>query len=119
MSFSAMQKQDVIMTELKSQCCKSATLHGMLAARAAVDGSDVLLSLSNVDVLNFASEIYSEIYSKKAEIGTSPKGGRRKIITFRTPALEKFLSSLDSRISVNERCTGCKAAFIRGVFLAS
>ena len=119
MSFSGEQKKDVISAELKSQCCKSATLYGMLAARATVDNGCVQLSLSSDDVLRFASEIYTEIYSKSSEITTSQKGGRRKLLTLKSHALEKYVQSLEDGITVNERCPGCKAAFIRGVFLAS
>lgn len=119
MSFSLEQKKDVISSEPKSQCCKSATLHGMLAARATACSGKVELSLSSSEVLDFASAIYSEIYSKKAEIATSLKGGRRKILSLESSTLEKYIFSLDKQISVNERCPGCKSAFIRGVFLAS
>lgn len=119
MSFSTEQKAEIISTEMKSLCCKTAILQGMLSARAVLTDGNIIFSSSSCEILNFTKALLGEIYSKEASFLRSEKGGRRMILSFRSPALAKYVTSLDEGIHFTEKCPGCKAAFLRGVFLAS
>ncbi len=119
MSFSSEQKKEIVISEMKNQCCKTALLQGMLSARAALSSGIISLPSSSEEILEFTRGVLTDVYFKEASIVIPENGGRRKLLTFRSPALEKFLTSLCDGISVNEKCPGCTPAFLRGVFLAS
>jgi len=118
MSFSSVQKSEIISQTLKNACCRKAMLQGMLVSRAELDHGMITLSLDGMDTAEFFGNLVFECYSKIVNISTSSKGGRCRIVSFASPAAEKYLNSFYSgEYYFTEKCSSCQSAFLRGLFL--
>ena len=120
MSFSQKQKADIISQPIKTSCCKTAFLQGVLAARGhAVDG-EIHISIDGLESIEYVTNLIFDIYSKSAEV-TSPKsGGRRKLLIFHAKSAEKYLNEINNgKMLHHEKCDLCLSSFLKGVFLAS
>ncbi len=119
-SFSNLQKEKIISEHFKSPCCRKALLQGVLYTRAYICDSEIRLSLSGEAVIEYVTRLISNIYGNIPEVKTPSYGGRAKLISFKSPACEKYLLSLDSSNAIYERkCNKCRSAFLRGVFLGA
>ena len=119
MSFSEEQKTEILATEIKNKCCKAALLQGMLSSRAFFDDSKIVFPSSSSDVIQYASALLSEVYSKSSCVNVPLNGGRRRFLTFECQSLEKYVFPNYQKAEPNERCAACRSSFLRGVFLGS
>ena len=121
MSFSHEQKLETIKQfAAKPQCCRRALLEGLLASSSVISDSNVILSFGSEEVAILAEELVMEAYSKEALRVSSPRGGRRRLVSFRSNAAIKYLHGIDSTgIAHFEKCADCSAAFLSGVFLGA
>ncbi len=119
MSFSSEQKEEIMTEPIKQLCCRRAFLEGVLASRAYVSEGNVVLPLDGEDTIAFIGELIEDVYSRTAELLSPSKGGRRKLMVFRSRSAEGYLTGLSSGISFSEKCRSCLSEFLRGVFLAS
>ncbi len=119
MSFSQEQKSEIISQPIKSACCRRAFLEGILSSRATVEDHNIYISLDNADAISFVGELIFEIFSKKAEIIKSPRGGRRILMCFSSKSAERYIDSVTGgEISFSSKCQMCHSYFLKGVFLA-
>lgn len=120
MSFCSEQKNEIISQMPKASCCKRAILQGVLAAKGLLDGTNITLSVDTRATADFVCELIHEIYSKTPEVGTSARGGRRLLISFSSPAAEKYIKALSSGGECHKSgCAACQSSLLRGLFLAS
>ena len=120
MSFSQDQKMGIIAQSVKASCCKRALLQGILSVRAHVNGGNILVSVDSTDTASFVKSLIFDVYSKEAEEVVSSAGGRRKMISFDTKSVFKYLTELqDTGITYPEKCQMCQSYFLRGIFLAA
>lgn len=120
MSFSQEQKTAVIAQPIKNVCCKRALLQGVVAARGSLNGDNVHISVDSAETAQFLKGLIFDVYSKNAENIVSSLGGRRKIVSFSTKSVVKYISEIEiSGISCPEKCDTCLSHFLRGIFLAS
>ena len=118
MSFSTDQKKEIINDIPRSQCCRRALVEGVIASHAASSDNEIFISLDSTETIEFLSPMINEIYAKEPKEVKSPKGGRRKLISFDSKSCERYIESLVSRISFTSRCPQCESSFLKGVFLA-
>lgn len=120
MSFSSDLKNEIISTSAKSSCCRRAFLQGVLSARGKVCDGDVMLSLESLPMAEYTASLIKEAYGKDANIGSSPRGGRCKYLSFASPAARQYLDMLFSDVSVlfREKCQSCRSLYLRGIFFA-
>ncbi len=119
MSFSQQQKADITSQVIKSTCCKRALLEGVFCARADVCGDVIEFPLDGSENIEYIGELIYEVYSKDALVRTSSKGGRRKLLSFKSKAVEKYMESvLILGVNFTSKCPMCQSAFLRGIFLA-
>lgn len=119
MSFSQEQKAAAILQPIKTSCCKKAMLQGMLAAKATLSDDGISLSVDGAELVEYIRNLIIEIYAQKPEILNSKKGGRRKLICFKSKSAEKYISEFDKNGDCCvEKCPTCRSSFLRGVFLA-
>ena len=120
MSFSGDQKSLLIKQNMKSQCCRRALLEGIIASRAVIHDGIIKLSVSSDEIAKYVSDLILELYSKDVTFLRLKEGGRRKVLTFESNSIQKYIISLDSgAISFSCKCSDCLSAFFRGIFLAS
>ena len=119
MSFSSEQKLEILNNIPRFACCRRALLEGIIAARAIINSGTVTISLSEADLCKAAVNLIGEVYSKSALVVKSSVGGRRKLVTFESPAAVRFIDGLNTGISYSSKCAACQSSFLRGVFLAS
>jgi DNA-binding protein WhiA len=120
MSFSSLQKSEIIEQQYKNQCCRRALINGIMAAKAKTLNGVVDISLGSLEIAEFAAKLISEFFGKEAEPYRSKLGGRNSIVTFKSPAAAKYVSSLSSGAEFfAEKCDTCRASFLKGFFLAS
>lgn len=121
MSFSDDIKQEIIDQQYKSACCRRALLNGVLFSRGNVCGGEIAVNLENDKLSEYTSALIREFFNKEAEISMPKSGGRRRILSFKSPAAERYLSALDGGASefFTQKCACCRQSFLRGVFLAS
>ena len=119
MSFSQEQKAAITAQPIKSACCKRALLQGVIAAKGVLDKDNVLISVDSAETAQYIKDLILEVYSKNADDVISAQGGRRKIVSFSTKSVIKYVSDLESvGISFQEKCDACQSYFLKGVFLA-
>ena len=120
MSFSKDQKKEIIDSAPRSACCRAALIRGILAAKGEISDNSITLAVDTEDAARFVSSLIFEVFSKRCEVSTSASGGRRRLISFSSPAAIKYLISFtEGGACYNERCPMCQSAFLRGVFFAS
>jgi DNA-binding transcriptional regulator WhiA len=120
MSFLDDVKSQIISSVYKNVCCRRALLNGVVFAKGEASGKDVSISLENTECIDFVSGLIKEFFGKEPLVFAPPRGGRRKIVSFSSPALSKYLDSVPPGGELYQRkCQGCDQAFLRGVFIAS
>ena len=120
MSFSQEQKADIISQPIRTSCCKSAFIQGVLASRGEVLEGEVHISMDGAESIEYVVSTIFDLYSKPVEIISPPSGGRRKLLCFRAKSAEKYLHEFDSaKLFHHEKCDMCMSNFLKGVFLAS
>lgn len=121
MSFLSELKSQIISQPYKSVCCRRALINGIIFAKGKISDGEIAISLESLESIEYARELIKEFFGAEARILTGEKGGRRKLLSFKSPASERYLNSLKNSDSVlyNEKCAVCTSAFLSGVFLAS
>ena len=120
MSFSSEQKTEIITQSYKSACCRRALLHGIIFTKAKVQNNEIVLALESNESASFFGKLCFEFFGKTPNISTSSSGGRRRILSFFSPACERYISEIESNDSKNfiQKCQYCKMNFLKGIFLA-
>lgn len=120
MSFSQEQKADIIGQSIKTSCCKTAFLQGILAARGQVKEGDIQISIDGAEYIDYVGNLVFDIYSKPVKVISPKSGGRRKLICFYAKSAEKYINEInDGKIFHQEKCDACLSNFLKGIFLAS
>lgn len=118
MSFSSLQKDEMIDKPPRSACCRRAFLSGVMAARARITETGVAVSVDSYKNAEFVATLVAEVYGKEPTIKSF--GGRRVEVNFNSKAARSKLSSFTTYLAFKERrCSGCDAAFLRGIFFAA
>ncbi len=134
MSFSADVRANLldISNSLKHDCCKRATLYGILYAARMFSREHIRFITSNEELSALTVKLLDSLYHIKANLYISEKKsqntGRQsyKITVAQKKELELLFDKLRYRddipeYSVNEemfKCPNCKMAFLRGIFLS-
>ncbi len=119
MSFSFEQKKRIISEQYKNPCCRRALLTGILSAKAFFDGTGISLTLEKNEFCDFCAKLINEFFGTEPIISAPKSGGRCKILSFKSKAAAKYLRSLEEGEPLFvEKCQGCSAAYLRGVFFA-
>ena len=109
--------------EIKNGCCRRALLSGFLAASGRAGEQDIIAPVATEAVFSGLSLIIREVYSTDTELKAREKGGRGRLLSFRSVSAYKFLSKITDDTHLTElfkpKCQSCRAAFLRGVFLAA
>ena len=120
MSFSSIQKDEIIRQKLKASCCKIAILNGILATKAILVDKEVKISVSDSKIADFITKLILDLYGKEARLSRSKLGGRAIILTFSSPSAIKYLQGFKTQpLPFSPKCEFCKNNFFKGVFLAS
>ncbi len=120
MSFTDTVKAELYATEEKKNCCRRATLLGMLALRGECREGDVSLSVSGAQMREFAARLIEEQYHTAPVF--HPHQGRRAVgeLVFSSKAARAAFSAF-SEVDVPfsfEKCPRCRRALLLGMFLA-
>ena len=120
MSFLSELKNEIINSSYKSACCRRALLNGILYSKGAAADSSITVRLETEEVAGFFSSLVREVFGKETEISSFEGGGRGRTVSFKSPAAEKYLNSLElpTTSPFAEKCAFCRSAFVRGIFLA-
>lgn len=121
MSFSSKVKEEIIYSTIKNSCCRRALLHGVIASKAFLEDGMILISIENEETASYLKPLIKEFFSRDAFTGVSPKGGRRRFVSFKSNSCEKYLTDILSGSGklMASKCASCNAYFLKGVFLAS
>ena len=118
MSFSSEQKNEIVAQGIKSACCRRAFMQGVLFG-AKLDEGKIVLSFEQDSSITFVSSLVKEIYSRELQRVSSPKGGRRRLVSFDSKSAEKYVkATLCGDVAFKVGCPACESAFLRGLFLA-
>lgn len=120
MSFLSDRKNEIIEQSYKNTCCRRALLNGVLFSKGDISDGKINVKVENAYLAEYISGIISEMFFKNADVSNSRSGGRCKLITFSSPAAERYTNSLKEKCDgyFAEKCPLCKSAFLRGVFLS-
>ena len=115
-------KKTIMESQYKNQCCRRALLQGILASKAVLDEKNrICVTFETEEQVAFFGKLVFEFYNKELAPISSQKGGRGKKVAFDSKAARNFIISIDSDSPqlYSEKCQGCTAAFLRGVFFAT
>jgi len=120
-SFSSDLKHKILEQPYKSACCRRAFVNGIIFSKGKILNDEINISLESSECIEYTSVLIKEFFGISVSYATDLHGGRRKVISFRSPACQRYLDSLLDYASplFKERCSLCSSAFLRGVFLAS
>lgn len=120
MSFSSLQKKEIIEYIPKSSCCRRAFLMGVLASRATVKNSSIEVSMEKREYALCISALIKEAYGKDTDVFVPETGGRRILMSFFSPSALKALESFCSfEKTFSNKCKMCEGSFLKGIFIAS
>ena len=120
MSFSSLQKDEMIEQTPRSACCRRAFLLGAVAARAHITTSGIVISVESYKNAEYLCSLICELYGKSAVATADSKGGRRINVCFDSKSLKNKLTNFTTYAAFFEkRCSSCESAFLRGIFFAS
>ena len=121
MSVSYEIKKTIMDSQHKSVCCRRALLNGILASKGiAGDDKKVFVNLEKEEQVSFLSLLVKEFYGKEPVPQKSANGGRGKKVFFESKSAHAYVGAADESENLyNEKCQGCAAAFLRGVFFAT
>ena len=107
-------KKQIIDEHERGSCCRRAMLNGIVLSKGTLTDGMISISLGNRDAIDHTAELCHELFG-------STVGGRRRILSFRSPAMEKYLKVKDADINrlYLRKCASCDAAFMKGIFLAA
>ena len=120
MSFLSDRKNEIIEQSYKNACCRRAQLNGILFSKGYIFDGKINIKLENTGLAEYAVNLISDIFLKKADVSNFQNGGRCKLVSFSSPAAERYISSIDGECNgyFSEKCPLCKSSFLRGVFLS-
>ena len=120
MSFSGEQKQQITEQNIKGVCCKRAFLCGVVSAKGELSEDGISISIDCMKNAEFIKMLVGEVYGKEAEILPPKKGGRCKVVSFKSPAAIKYLNDyFRDGAEFQNKCSACLSHYLRGVFFAS
>ncbi len=121
MSFLSELKNQIIAQPQKSACCRRAMISGILYSKGYIKDGKAQITLENSEVIEYTAALIRDLFTQDVIITTSNEGGRRKLISFKSPAIERYLLSRDdsSGAPFSAKCSNCQTAFFKGIFLAS
>lgn len=120
MSFLSERKSEIIEQSYKNACCRRAMLNGILFSKGYIFEEKVNIQIENTELAEYIKNIVYDIFTKDVVISNSKNGGRCKLISFSSPAADRYINSLigESSDYFSEKCSLCKSAFLRGVFFS-
>ncbi len=119
MSFSSDIKNDIIKDDAKSTCCSRATLYGVLASKASVDGSVITFNLETDEQAHFVSRLIKDFLGRDASVSRPRSGGRCRVVSFDSATAAKYIASLEEGAALyTPKCKNCTTYFARGIFFA-
>jgi len=93
----------------------------MVFAKGSVSDGITQISLGNGEAVKCAEELIREFFSQNADVRVSSVGGRRRLVSFRSPSMARYINGVDSESDrlYQRKCSGCDVAFMSGIFLAA
>ena len=119
MSFSQLQKDEILNQKIKSSSQRRAILNGILFAKGTVCDGYVSISLENDDILEYTKRLIKEFYGRDTEFKAGLPG-RRRVIVFFSNSAHQFVSSIEEKASeeIATPDTAEYACFLKGITLA-
>lgn len=119
MSFLSERKSEIMDFQYKNACCRRALLNGVIFSKGELSDGEISIRLENQKIAEYISRSVKEFFGKETAFENSTVGGRFKKIIFKSPACEKYLLALSENELpyFTEKCSFCKSAFLRGIFL--
>ena len=119
MSFSSDVKAEIMSIQMKNICCRRSMLNGIISSKGTANGNTVVISLENDILSEYTARLVHEHYGREAIVRHPEKGGRLREVVFESKSCASYLSKLCSGGALfDEKCAGCSAAFVRGLFFA-
>ena len=119
-SFCSELKNGIYAEQIKKNCCKKSMLMGFIAAKGILAGNSVRIYPNTQLEMDYVSHAVLECFKREVSYKKREKGRRVSEVFFHNDAAVSFLSQLDGGdFEFEYKCPSCKAAFLRGLFLAS
>lgn len=123
MSYTDSVKEALLSLPIKSSCCRRAILYGILSARGRIVSENECCILIERDPLAETTErLIREQFGREAVREKRPHGKEAYTLSFSSPSAVNILkdSELLPLASLKGiRCSDCKNALLRGIFLAA
>lgn len=123
MTFLSERKQEIINDSYKNACCRRALLSGVIFAKGEADSDEISIRLENKGNAEFVCLLVREFYGREALVSApGENGGRYVRVTFNSKSCRKYIEGLDTDGEPSyfqNKCSTCREAFLRGVFLSS
>jgi DNA-binding protein WhiA len=121
MTFLDELKKQIVSTLDRSSCCRRAMLNGIVLAKGCASSGNISVSLGSCDAIDYTKLLVREVFGQEAEISVGSAGGRRRELSFRSPAMERYLNDAknDQKKLFVKKCAVCEPSFMCGVFLAA
>ncbi len=120
MSFSSDLKAGIMSYSYKNACCRKAFLQGVFSAKAYInDSGNIIFNIETQKYAEFLSEMIKEFFGVESKILSPPRGGRCKQVLFSAKAVKNFILNIENNEELFiEKCSFCRAAFLRGTYFA-
>lgn len=118
MSFSSELKCEIVKESPKASCCRKSFLSGLLFSKAHFNGETVQFNTENDFFAEYIARLVFEFYGRTLDIQRPPRGGRCRVLSFRSKGAIKYLSTITVNSAYAPHCPLCEANFFKGVFFA-
>ena len=118
-SYSNLIKAELLLVPTKKDCCRRALIDGVMLARGGLDGDVVSICSSSDELVSALPKLLHACYGVSTECETVAGDLRR--ISFESDKVRNrflYLTANDAVRVASGKCAACRAAFLRGAFLA-
>ena len=118
-SFSSDLKSNIYNFTIKKNCCKRAMFFGFLAAKATIEQGGIKLHTNSEQETEYISRSVLELFNRELAYKKRVKGVRGyELFFYCDSALERLEKIIEGEFLYQLKCSSCKSAFLRGIFLA-
>ncbi len=119
-SFADGIREELLAVSVKRPCCKASLAAGLLLSAEREEGT-VTARYRSLETADFAAEALRQRFGKRPEKRELAAYGRRTyVLSFFSAAAGKLMAGMENAVEPLPLgdCEGCRAAFLRGAFLA-
>ena len=118
-SYSSIIRSEIFASQIKKECCKRALLDGVIFIKGDLSDEGVAINVLSEETATYVAKLSHSVYGS-ASVSYDQFGDSYTLIIHSDKARNRLLYLTANDISMYSagKCSSCRSAFLKGVFLA-